>query len=65
MVEIVVTFAERYKSCDDVVSRRVTVVEGLVTKPMCERIDTEGGLLDEEDAENACVDEAAEPVAPA
>ena len=31
---------------------------------MGEGVDAECGLLDEEDAENACVDEAAEPVTP-
>ena len=65
VVKVVVAFAKRYKGRDDVVSRRVTVVERLVAKPMCEGVDTECGLLDKEDAQNACVDEAAEPVAPA
>ena len=32
---------------------------------MSQGVDTERGLLDEEDAQNACVDEAAEPVTPA
>ena len=65
VVEVVVSFAKCDESGDDVISRRVAVVEWLVTEPMCEGVDTECGLLDEEDAENACVDEAAEPVTPA
>ena len=65
VVEVVVPFTESYKSRDDVVARRVPVVERLVTKPMSERVDTECGLLDEEDAQDACIDEATVPVTPA
>ena len=32
---------------------------------MCQRVDAEGGLLHEEDAQDAGVDEATEPVVPA
>lgn len=64
-MKVVVSFAEGDESSDDVVSWRVAVVEGLVTEPMRKGVDTEGGLLDEEDAENTSVDEAAEPVTPA
>ena len=34
VVEIVIPLAERDNSCDDVVARRIAVVEWLVTKPM-------------------------------
>lgn len=65
VVEIVVTFSEGYESREDVVTRRVAVVEWLVAKPVCKRVDAESGLLDEEDSENTAVDEPAEPVTPA
>ncbi|KAJ8608845.1 hypothetical protein MRB53_039431 [Persea americana] len=50
---------------EDVVARRVAVVEWLIAEPVSERVDAEGGLLDEEDAKDAGVDYAALPVAPA
>lgn len=59
-----VTFAKCDKGGEDMVARGVAVIEGLVTKPVSERIDAEGGLLDEEDAKNACIDESTEPVVP-
>ena len=64
VVEVVVAFAEGDERGDDVVAGRVAVVEGLVAEPVGEGIHAEGGLLHEEDAEDAAVDEAAEPVAP-
>jgi len=48
-----------------VVARRVTVVERLVTEPVRKRVDTEGSLLDEEDAQDTAVDETSLPVTPA
>jgi len=65
VVEVVVALTESDKSSDDVVTRRVAVVEGLVTEPVGKGVDTEGGLLDEENAEDTGVDEASEPVTPA
>ena len=50
VVEIVVTLTESHKSRDDMVTRRVAVVKRLVTEPMSQGVDTECGLLDEEDA---------------
>ena len=44
------------------VTGRVAVIKGLITQPMGKGVDTEGGLLNEEDAEDASVDEAAEEV---
>lgn len=46
MVEVVVTLANGAKSSDDMVSRRVLVVEGLLTKPVSKRVDTESRLND-------------------
>src|SRR5262249_19244354 len=64
VVEVVVTLAEGDQGGDDVVAGRVSVIEGLVSKPVGERVDAESGLLDEEDAKDAAIDVAAEPVAP-
>ena len=64
VVEVVVTLAESDESGDNMVTRRVAVVEWLVTKPMGQRVDAEGGLLDEEDSENSSVDESTLPVSP-
>lgn len=52
------------KSSDDVITGRVAVVEWLVTEPVCQGVDTEGGLLDEEDSEDTSVDESTHPVSP-
>jgi len=59
-----VTLTKSDKSSNNVVTRRVAVVEWLVTEPVGQRVDAEGGLLDEEDSENASVDEAPHPVSP-
>ena len=64
VVEVVVALTKSDKSSDDVVTGAVAIVEGLVTEPVSEGVDAEGGLLDEEDAENASVDKASEPVTP-
>jgi len=65
VVEVVVSLAKGNESSDDMVTRRVAVVEGLVTEPVGQGVDAEGGLLDDEDAEDTAVDVAAEPVTPA
>jgi hypothetical protein len=65
MMEVVVTLAEGEESSEDVVTRRVAVIEGLVTEPVSDRVDAEGGLLDEADTEDTGIDETAEPVTPA
>lgn len=59
-----VTLTKSDKSSDNVITGRVAVIEWLVTEPVGQRVDAEGGLLDEEDSENASVDEAAHPVSP-
>ena len=60
-----ISFTEGNESSDDVISRRVSVVEWLVTKPVGQRVDAEGSLLNEKDSKNASVDEATGPVTPA
>jgi len=65
VVEVVVALTKSNESSDDVIARRVAVVERLVTEPVGKRVDTEGGLLNEEDAENTSVDESTLPVTPA
>lgn len=65
VVEVVVALTQRDQRGDDVVAGAVAVVERLVAEPVGERVDAESGLLDEEDAEDAGVDEAAHPVTPA
>jgi len=65
VVEVVVALTKSNKSSDDVIARRVAVVERLVTEPVSKRVDAEGGLLNEEDAENTSVDESTLPVTPA
>lgn len=64
VVEVVVSLAEGDESSDDVVTRAVAVVERLITEPMCQAVDAEGGLLDEKDAEDTGVDVSTDPVAP-
>ena len=64
VVKVVVTLSESDESGNDVVTRRVAVVEGLVTKPMGQGVDAESSLLDEEDTENPSVDESTLPVSP-
>lgn len=64
VVEVVVAFAEGDNGRDEVITRRVAVVEGLVTEPVSKRVDAEGCLLDDEDSQNSSVNEAAHPVTP-
>jgi len=65
VVEVVVALTESDDGGDDVITGRVAVVERLVTEPVGKGVDTEGGLLDEEDTEDTGVDETTEPVTPA
>lgn len=65
VMEVVVTFTESDKSSDDVVTRRVAVVKWLVTKPVSQRVDAKGCLLDEEDSKNSSIDESTPPISPA
>lgn len=65
MVEIVIAFSKGDECSNHIVARRVAIIERLITEPVGKRVDAEGGLLHAEDAEDAAVDEATEPVAPA
>ena len=64
MVEVMVSLTESDNGRQYVVARRITVVEGLLSDPVGERVDAESGLLDEENAEDAGVNETAKPVIP-
>lgn len=64
VVEVVVALAEGHESGDDVITGRVAVVERLVTEPVSQGVDAEGGLLDKADSENASVNESTNPVTP-
>lgn len=44
VVEVVVTFTDGAEGSEKVVAGSVLVIEGLVSEPMSERVDTEGGL---------------------
>lgn len=65
MVEVVVTLAKGDQCSDDMITRAVAVVEGLLTEPVGKRVDAEGGLLDDENTEDSSVDETTPPVTPA
>ena len=64
MVEVVVALTKGDKSSDDMVARRVAVIEWLVSEPMSQRVDAESGLLEEEDSQNSSVNEPTEPITP-
>lgn len=64
MVEVVVSFSKSDDSSDNMVTRGVAVVERLVAEPMGQRVDAEGGLLNDKDSENTSVDETSLPVPP-
>lgn len=65
VVEVVVSFAEGNESGNDVIARRVAVIEWLVTEPVGQRVDTEGSLLDEENTQDTSIHKTTPPVTPA
>lgn len=65
MVKVVVSLTQSSEGGDNVVSRAVTIVEWLVAEPMSQTVNTEGRLLNNEDAQDTSVNEAANPVVPA
>lgn len=65
VVEVVVSLAKGDERSDDMVPGAVAVIEGLLSEPVGQTVDTEGCLLDEEDAEDTGVHIAAPPVTPA
>jgi hypothetical protein len=46
------------------VARRVAVIKWLISEPVRNGVDTEGSLLNEEDAKDSGVDETTYPVTP-
>jgi hypothetical protein len=64
VVEVVVALTQGDESGNNVVTGRVSVVEGLLTEPVGEGVDAESGLLEEKGSEDASVDETAEPITP-
>ena len=44
------------------ISRTSSIVERLVAEVVCHGVDAEGALLDDEEADDACVDGSAFPV---
>lgn len=64
VVEVVVSLTKSDERRDDVVPGAVAVVEGLVTEPVGQTVDTECCLLDEEDAEDTSIDITTPPVTP-
>lgn len=65
VVEVVVSLTKSDQSGNHVVTGGVAVIEGLVSQPVGQGVNAEGGLLDEEDTQNTGVDETTEPVTPA
>lgn len=65
VVEVVVTFTHRDQSSEDVVTRRVAVIEGLISQIMGQGVHAEGRLLNEEDSKDTSIDETTPPVSPA
>jgi hypothetical protein len=59
-----VTLSESDESGNNVITRRVAIVEWLVTEPVSKGVDAEGGLLNEEDSKDSSVDESSHPVTP-
>ena len=59
-----VTFSESDESGDNVITGGVAVIEWLITEPVGQGVDAEGGLLNEEDSEDSSVDESTHPVTP-
>jgi hypothetical protein len=64
VVKIVVAFPSGEESSQQMVSWRIAVVEGLISKPVCKRVDTEGGLLHSEHSHYTSVYQPAHPVTP-
>jgi len=64
VVEVVVTFSEGNECSNDVITWGIAVIEGLITEPMCQGVNTESSLLNNEDAENSSIDESTPPISP-
>jgi len=47
MVEVVVTLTESHEGSDEMVARCMTIIKRSLTEPVSERVDTEGGVVNE------------------
>ena len=65
VVEIMISLTQCNDCSNDMIAWAVAVVKRLIAEPVRKGIDTESGLLNEENPKNAGVDEAATPVTPA
>jgi hypothetical protein len=64
VVVVVVSFAESDECGDDVVSWRVSVIEGLVAEVMGKGVDAECGMVDKDESADTGVKESPSPVTP-
>lgn len=64
VVEIVVALADRHERRNDMVSRRMFVIERRLTEPVRERVDAERRVMDKQQASGTGKEESAAPVAP-
>lgn len=64
-MEVVVTLSECGKSGDDVVSRRMSVLEWLISEPVRQRVYTESCVVDKDETEDTSIEVATTPIAPA
>jgi hypothetical protein len=65
VVEVVVTFTNGDKGGDHVVARGMLVIKGRLTKPVGERVDAKGGMVDKDETGHGSVKVATFPVTPA
>jgi hypothetical protein len=65
VVKVVVPLSKAEEGRDPMVSRRVPVVEGLITQVMAQTVDGEGALLNTDDTEDSGVNETTPPITPA
>lgn len=64
VVVVVVSLAESDKGGEDVISRGMSIVKGLVTKPVGKRVDAEGGVVDKDETGDSGVVETPSPITP-
>jgi len=65
VVEVVVTLSDGAKSGEEVVARRVLVVEWLVFEPVGQRVDAKGRVVDKDKSGSSGEEESTFPVTPA
>jgi len=64
VVEVVVSLADGDQSGDEVVTGSVLVVESVLSEPMSQRVDTESGVVDEQQPSGTGKEETSLPIAP-